>query len=45
MARFLQALLAAASLVAGQSPICPNEVAIYNQQDRTMAVTNSEFMQ
>lgn len=44
MARlFLQILLAAASLVAGQSTTCPNEVAIYNQQDRTMSTISSEY--
>ncbi|OAG26200.1 hypothetical protein CC77DRAFT_30090 [Alternaria alternata] len=45
MARlFLQILLAAASLVAGQSTTCPNEVAIYNQQDRTMSTISSWFL-
>ena len=44
MARFLHVLLAAARLVAGQaSSTCPNEVAIYNPQDRTMAMSNSQF--
>ncbi len=43
MARFFfQILLAAASLVAGQSTTCPNEVAIYNPQDRTLSTINSE---
>ncbi|KAI4637573.1 hypothetical protein J4E83_000390 [Alternaria metachromatica] len=45
MARFFfQILLAAASLVAGQSTTCPNEVAIYNQQDRTMSATSNWFL-
>ena len=44
MARFLSTLLvAAASLVAGQTATCPNEVAIYNQQDRTMTASMSVY--
>ena len=44
MARFLfTLLLATASLVAGQTATCLNEVAIYNQQDRTMTASMSVF--
>ncbi|KAA8617815.1 hypothetical protein PtrSN002B_007489 [Pyrenophora tritici-repentis] len=45
MARFFFTLiLSTAALVAGQTATCPNEVAIYNQQDRTMTATLSWFV-
>jgi hypothetical protein len=43
MARFLyQLLLAVTSLVTAQNLLCPNEVALYNKNDRTMSSSSSE---
>jgi hypothetical protein len=43
MARLLvQLLIVIAGLVAGQNLLCPNEVAPYHTNDRTMSESSSE---